>query len=298
MRCDVPVVLQIRLHNLVSEVVLGSTIDLLELGDSSGQQVSESVTCAHGCVGAVERQEALNAAKAALFVLLGDGDIRAKLQGVLADDLSHVVAEGVSWVRVVPRNVSLVFLEGPAIGLGIASDFKSRQLAAEIGKQSGHGHAGRPRHCTWPRVVEEDVVGGVARHELIQQRRIESRRQPGHGTCAWTYEIRLDRGKTAAVWTAPKSGCGYGAPRIVDVADREPFVGIEVMIDAHQFLAPMSGLGRRRIKAGDDSSRAARTWRISNRYLRQQRLGVGIDGNRSQGAIKLRAGPRIRRTIL
>src|ERR1700676_3216940 len=120
---NVPVVLEVRLKEFVAVVILDQMVLLAKAGNISQQEVREWIARAprvdaslggkrRGVKAQVTRIGAIRQL-AAKLVLLGCGNIGAKLQDVLAQNFIYVVAEGVSWVGIVDaiRNVARVFSE-------------------------------------------------------------------------------------------------------------------------------------------------------------------------------------------
>jgi len=102
---DAPVVLKVRLDDLVAVVILGLRRSLGKLADVAGQQVCERVAGRHRRGGA-EGKGALVVAYAWLVFLRGD-EADAKEQSLLREGLSKIVAVGVSGVRVFPWEVAV-----------------------------------------------------------------------------------------------------------------------------------------------------------------------------------------------
>ena len=82
---------------------------------------------------------------------------------------------------------------------------------------------------------EEDVVCRVAGDEFIEQSRREIGVQAGDKAAARTDEICVDVFKAGAI--SPKRILSLRLPRIVDVAEREAVLVINVVIDADEFFA-------------------------------------------------------------
>src|ERR1700682_531049 len=100
-----PVVLEIRLYDPVTVVILNLQIGLLVLRDIPHQQIGKGISCANGGVAGIERQDALDVGRV-LLVLLRKREIGTELQGMRADDLGHIVAIGINGVGVIPREVA------------------------------------------------------------------------------------------------------------------------------------------------------------------------------------------------
>src|ERR1700733_1705478 len=164
-RSDVEVVLNVRLEDFISIVVFDLVVGLGIRGDVAEQQVGKSVAGADRSVGGIKGEGAFDLRRV-LLIFLSDDGIGAELQGVFADDLGDVVAQGIGGVSVVPRLVGRVGLEG--IGV-IPADVNGGEFAAEaVVEERSHGHAGGPLERT--DVGQADVVGGIAEDEFIQQR--------------------------------------------------------------------------------------------------------------------------------
>ena len=86
---------------------------------------------------------------------------------------------------------------------------------------------------------QENVVGGVAGDKFVHQRGSNVGVQARHKARARPDEIRVNIGEAGAI--APQRVGGDGLPGIVDIAERHAFVAGDVVIDAHQLLAPGGG---------------------------------------------------------
>ena len=108
-----------------------------------------------------------------MLIFLSDDSVGAELKRVIANDLRNSITKCVSWIGIVPRNVSGIFFESAVSR--IACDFDTRKLAAEIGEQTGHGHGAGTGNGAWSSICQRDVVGGVAEDKFIEERWIDGR---------------------------------------------------------------------------------------------------------------------------
>ena len=169
---NAPVVLKVGLQNLIAVVVLDPSVLLSEARDVPEQQICERIPGGNIAVRGVESQiprDRPGTEFTAQFIFLSCNRISSKLQIVPANNLADVVSECVSWVRVVSavRNVAGIFPKTAAIRVADEVDARHDALAIAAEKVTNN-------HVGWPlpiaHVVEDDVIGGVAEHELIQQR--------------------------------------------------------------------------------------------------------------------------------
>src|SRR6185369_17300970 len=87
----------------------------------------------------------------------------------------------------------------------------------------------------------------------------------------------------------PQRNGGYGIPRIMRVAEHHTHLGIEIVVHANQFLAPIGrlrGCGYKEIRS-----------RRGERNHTQEGHRTGIHGDRSQASIKCSTRPRISGTV-
>src|SRR6185312_3301480 len=99
-----PIVLNVRFHNLIAVVVFEQLIRLVKRGDAAYQEISESVPGADSTVAAVEGQGALRILKiGVLLVFLGSNVGDSEQQVVTADNLCQVVFIGEGGVGIGPR---------------------------------------------------------------------------------------------------------------------------------------------------------------------------------------------------
>src|ERR1700682_1428860 len=276
-RSDAPVVLEVRLDDLVAEIIFGCKTHLLIAGNLSKKEVGKRIAGGHPA-SVVEGQDALDRTETALLVLLSQDTIEPKLQSVDADDFGYVVPQGVGRVGVIPGNVCLAIGKSSAVW---RTTYESdvRQLAAQIRKETRHGHARRPRHDPRARIGEINMVGGVTSDEFVQQRRRDGGVEPGNKAGAWSNEIGFNGGETA---TSPKHSRRHRIPRIVDIPKCGAQLGVEVVIQTNQFFAPMRSLGRRSVEASDSATPTQCSYWVGNVRLWNHchdRLSIHIDGN-------------------
>src|SRR5271167_4306555 len=88
---DPPIILEIRFDDFVAVVIFGLEIRLLVLSDVPHQQIGIGISGADICVARVEGKDSLNVRRVVL-VLLGKNQISAKGQGMLPENLRHIVA--------------------------------------------------------------------------------------------------------------------------------------------------------------------------------------------------------------
>ena len=171
-------------------------------------------------------------------------------------------------IRILPGESRRTFAEATAIGAR-GRETEVRKLAAKIREQSWHGEGGSQRPDRRIGIVLGDVVRGVAGDKFIQQLGRQRCRQAGDHLHSGADEVRADGRKAFA--SPGYSGFGR-IPGIVNRAEREPRLGIEVVIDADQIFAPVGGLsdgrGINRIRAGA---------KVRRRNHVHQDLGVGVN---------------------
>ena len=190
---DMPIVLEIRLHDLVPVVVLGFKIGLIETRDLAGQHVRECVAGADGRIGIVEAQDSLNVGTV-LLVLLGRHHIGAEIQVVSANDLGQLVLVGKSRIGVIPGEVAGIEREAAGIVVDASRYTDGRHQSAEsVVVQAGHGKVGRAGDRTDG--IQEDVIRRIAEGEFVQQSRRYIRREIGHQADSRPYEVGLHGGE-------------------------------------------------------------------------------------------------------
>src|SRR5450755_3976076 len=96
-----PVVLEIRLHNLVPIIVFDLLIGLREIGDLSRQEVRERIARGDSRIGIVKTKYTLNV-RTVEFILLRGHHIRAEEQVMTSYDPGQLVLVRISRVRVIP----------------------------------------------------------------------------------------------------------------------------------------------------------------------------------------------------
>src|SRR5208282_2747153 len=89
----------------------------------------------------------------------------------------------------------------------------------------------------WSRKVRTDVVRGVTRDKLIEERRSHIRGQVRYHAHPWIGEGRLHRRKAGAV--GPQWHRVLLVPRVVDVTKAHSNFVAQVLVDLEQLLAPM-----------------------------------------------------------
>ena len=93
------------------------------------------------------------------------------------------------------------------------------------------------------------MIGGIAGHELIQQRRRHIRGQARDEAGARANEVGIDVVEAGGS-NAPERIGHYGLPGVVDVPEGQAIVVVDVVVDADQLFAPSGGkrdgLGERR----------------------------------------------------
>src|SRR5260370_30928513 len=104
---DAPIVLEIGIYDLVAVVVLLLSAPLRVARDVAHQHVRKGVSRADRRIGGTKREDTLHVGRIFL-VLLREGGVRAKLKYMFAERLRHIVAIGVGWVGIVPREVARV----------------------------------------------------------------------------------------------------------------------------------------------------------------------------------------------
>src|ERR1700751_3420522 len=118
-----PVILKVRLEDLVAVVVLEPYILLTETGYPPEQQICECISGRNGCIGSIVRYIAWNRAGAKLasqFVLLARNRISAQLKIVLAYYFGDVIAISVGGIRVVHAigDIAGILPESAAVSVG------------------------------------------------------------------------------------------------------------------------------------------------------------------------------------
>src|SRR5262249_18848645 len=95
---DVKIILEIRLKDLVTIVVLGLIAGLRKVGNVAHQQIGEGISCGNGRR-VVKAEESIDRGlKPTEFVLLRCNEVRAELQIVPSDDLVDIVAKCIGWI--------------------------------------------------------------------------------------------------------------------------------------------------------------------------------------------------------
>src|SRR5438477_1047480 len=169
----VPVILEIRFKYLVAVIVFDETVLLPETGNPPQKQICERIPSRNSGIRIVKRQitgDRAGAELASEFILLSCNRIGAKLQIVLAYNLTNVVAVRISGIRIVDSvgDISGIFSEPTAVRRRHQID--TRQNAVTITrKYIWHNKIRESRSLPVSHVIENDVIGRVTKHELIQQ---------------------------------------------------------------------------------------------------------------------------------
>ena len=172
---------------------------------------------------------------------------------MLPDDLGDVVFNGVGGIRVVPRLIRRVGGESVS---AVTRQRNCRQLGGESGSiRENCGHGGPRRFFERTLIGQLDVVGGVTEHKFVHQGRRGGVRQPRHCAGRWSHELGLNVGYRGV---RPESQGRNGIPRVMNVVKRAAQIRCEIMIQAHQFFAPVGRLGEGGVETGINRRRASR----------------------------------------
>src|SRR2546423_2585415 len=167
-----PIVLEVRFQDFVAIVVLQETILLSITGDISKKQVGERITRSDVGVGRVKGEIARYRAGTELpsqFIFLTEGNIGSELQVMFPYDLGHVVAVCVSGVGIVNTvwNVSWVFAKSAAISVSSDQVNSGKRSIEAVLEDTTNRNIRSPFPISY--VVQNDVVGGIAEYEFIEQ---------------------------------------------------------------------------------------------------------------------------------
>src|SRR6185437_4718384 len=264
-----PVVLEVGLKRFLAVVILHDVSLLPKAGDVAHQQVGERVSRADRGIAPVEGEIAGSAAGTKLsaqFVLLPESREESELQVVAAHDLGYVIAQRIGRIGVVGSvgNVARVLAK---VELGAASgqvNARNNRIGAKYSKQCSHIHVGRtlPAIGIWEtRVEQDDVVGRIADHKLVQQRGRSGSVQACYQAYTRTIKVGANGGEVAGI--GPQRNCRLGIPGIVNVVEAEPVLGVDVLVNSQQLFPPIRRLNRRSHKA------TARVRRRNQRILQQ-----------------------------
>ena len=266
------VILEIRFQDFIAVVILGLGAGLGEVGDVAQEKIGKRIAGRTRC-GAAEGQEAVDRRVGpGKLILLCRGKISAKLQIVSACDLGDVVTVGIGRIRVVRsvRDVSIIF--GNAV-VDAAAQVNSRQLASGVHLREKISTSVAPAlPGIWvgeSRTGENDMVGGVAKHELIEQRGRCSGGEARYQRGRRANEIRLNGRETCSI--RPQRHWSYGRPRVVGITKHQTQFIAQIVVDANQFFPPISGLHR-----GSRVNIRSVIWR---RDQAQKWHRVGVDWN-------------------
>ncbi len=132
---DVPVVLEVRFHDLVAVVVLDRCILLSERSDVPQKEIGKRVSRGSGRTARIKSKVARKGARSKFptqFVLLGCGYVGSKLQVMLAHDLINVIPEGVSRIGVVDAigNVAGILTKASVVGAPLIDQINAGQNAS------------------------------------------------------------------------------------------------------------------------------------------------------------------------
>src|SRR5579871_6914351 len=210
---NVPVILEIRLHDLVAVVVFQLQISLTIRGNSPGQEICESIPRGNSLGADVIVEDTLQI-RAILLVFLAGDKIESEKHIVIAGDLRNLVSICVSRIGIVPGEISRVRAETAAVRRTTRKGDGRYQSAEPVRIDTAHLEAGRQSGVT--QRVQEDVVGGVAEYELIQKRWRHIHSHVSKCSHTRSNEIRPHRRKTGAI--TPQRRRSDGAPGIVNVA--------------------------------------------------------------------------------
>ena len=255
---DFPIVLNVRLHDVVAVVVFPLRTVLLVGSDVAQQHVGVLVSRHTVRAEIAEVQHSLQlpgigAVGCVDLVPLSQNQLHAKLYVVLANHLADVVPQAVGRVLELPGRVAGIDLEPAAVRQVPGCELNAGQLAAEVVVEQvslvqaiGTLDVDSRR---WPR-RQADMRSGVTQHHFIQQRGRDGVGQAGHGACPRAKQAPLDGWKAVAD-RAPDRPCLGCVPRVMNVAERcAQFAGLDLVVDAEQLLPPVRGLGESEVVAG------------------------------------------------
>src|ERR1700737_557051 len=157
-------------------------------------------------------------------------------------DFGHVVAVSIGWIRIVPGEISRITPKTSTIS-SISCERNSWQQSPESILEQG-AHREPWGSCYWSTRRKQNVIGGVTRHEFIEQCGSNVCIQPRDKACAWTHEACgdvLEARQTAVGVVSPESVRHHSLPRVVDVAECESVIIRQIVVDAYKFFPPCSG---------------------------------------------------------
>src|SRR5579864_6627920 len=159
------------------------------------------------------------------------------------DDLRDVVSQRIRWVGVVPGEVTRIGPEATAIR-GVRGECNRGDYTVKwcgLREQGAHGEGAGL--IDWTIRRQENVVGSVTCHELIQKGRGNVSVQTGHKARSGSNEACGDVLETrqVAVRIRPPESAWYDRlPGVVDVAERQAVIVVDVVIETYQLFAPSS----------------------------------------------------------
>jgi hypothetical protein len=148
---------------------------------------------------------------------------------VLADKFADVVFQGIAGIRIVwtVGNVAGILAE-TSIDSGHIDEVNSGDNAL-IRSGENFTEAGAGGQSPVAGIVQNDVVGRVAGYKFVEQRGRKRRRQARDHADSGPAELGLDSGEASCI--GPERSFIERVPGVVDVAEADAFLLIEIVID-------------------------------------------------------------------
>src|SRR5215469_3171725 len=196
------IILEIRFENLIAVVILGLCARLCEVGDVAQQKVRKWVASGIRCCVAEGQNTVGRRVRSGEFVLLRGGEIGTKLQVMSTGDLGNIVPVGVSRIGVIrPVRYIPVILSKSVVNTATQAYPRQHALSVHL-REEVPASIGPTLPGIWvweARAGEDNMIGGVAEDELVQEGGRRGGGKASYERGRRTYEIGLDCGKTCPV---------------------------------------------------------------------------------------------------